>query len=108
MSSDNLGLEDEKPYASSAERFQMMEYEEGQKMRMRRVPDVPEDVLVKEHLNDPNFDISGKKWLGSEVDAESVYESDRYSTTDRAESRISTVIEFDEYVFSVAFPFKSR
>lgn len=105
MSSDNLGLEDEKPYASSAERFQMMDYEDGQKMRMRSVPDVPEDVLVREHLNDPNYDISGKKWLGSEVDAESVYESDRYSTTDRAESRISTVIEFDEYVLFLLFNF---
>ncbi|KAL1756184.1 OPT oligopeptide transporter protein-domain-containing protein [Schizophyllum commune] len=72
-------------------------------------PDVPEDIDdMLEHLNDPNYDLrrsffsssvaswgaSGKpegKWTGSD----SEYESDRYST-DRAESRNSTDIEFDD------------
>jgi hypothetical protein len=100
MSSDNLAMDEAKPYTSSAERFHVIEsYDEGQKMRMRTVPDVPEDVLIKEHFNDPNFDIhSQRKWSSSsEIDAESNFESDRYST-DRAESRNSTAIDFDEYV----------
>uniref|UniRef100_D8PKQ9 OPT oligopeptide transporter n=1 Tax=Schizophyllum commune (strain H4-8 / FGSC 9210) TaxID=578458 RepID=D8PKQ9_SCHCM len=73
-------------------------------------PDVPEDIDdMLEHLNDPNYDLrrsffsssvaswgagSSKpegKWTGSD----SEYESDRYST-DRAESRNSTDIEFDD------------
>lgn len=52
-----------------------------------------------EHLNVLNYNISDKKWLGSKVNAELAYKSYRYSTTDRAELRILTVIESDEYVF---------
>lgn len=104
MSTHNLSFDDEKPYASSAERFQMMDskYDEEQRLRLRNIPDVPQDVLIKEHFNDPNFNLSGKNWLASsEVDAESNFDSDRYST-DRPESRMSTVIEFDEYVSFIA------
>ncbi|TFK76761.1 OPT oligopeptide transporter [Pluteus cervinus] len=76
-------------------------------MRVRNVPDVPEDVdFLMDHLNDPNYDlkkpppsISGseggeKKKRGSYSDTESQFDSDRY--TDRPESRNSTAIDFDD------------
>ncbi|KAG6817630.1 hypothetical protein H0H87_006258 [Tephrocybe sp. NHM501043] len=75
--------------------------------RPRHVPDVPEDVdFLMEHLNDPNLDLKKPRSVSSFVlkgkeagfgseDAESHYESDRYSTS-RAESRNSTAIEFDD------------
>ncbi len=76
-------------------------------MRVRNVPDVPEDVdFLMDHLNDPNYDlkkgppsISGseggeKKKRGSYSDTDSQFDSDRY--TDRPESRNSTAIDFDE------------
>ena len=94
-------------------------------IRARRVPDVPLDVdddFVQEHLNDPYLDLSkplkaatesmelsDKKvqqmiYAPSELDAESNMDSsDRYSTS-RAESRNSTAIEFDEYVFHLVCP----
>ncbi|KAF8078330.1 OPT oligopeptide transporter [Lyophyllum atratum] len=79
--------------------------------RPRQVPDVPEDVdFMMEHLNDPNFDLKkprsvrsvgdfkskeAKASYAASEDADSHYESDRYSTS-RAESRNSTAIEFDD------------
>jgi hypothetical protein len=77
--------------------------------RNRQLPDVPEDVdHLMEHLNDPNYDLrrppsvhsriydpKEKKYYPSEIDGESQYDSDRYST-ERAESRNSTAIDFDE------------
>lgn len=86
-------------------------------LRLRHVPDVPEDIdheFMMEHLNDPNMDITKKpgsihygiplekKKLGyslSDVETESRFSSSdfRYST-DRAESRNSTAVDFDEYV----------
>jgi hypothetical protein len=77
--------------------------------RARQLPDVPEDIdHIMEHLNDPNYDLrrppspsvhshahsydlKEKPYL----DGESQYDSDRYST-ERAESRNSTAIDFDE------------
>lgn len=77
--------------------------------RVRQLPDVPEDVdYIMEHLNDPNYDlkkppsvhsrvydVKEKKYHSSDIDGESQYDSDRYSTG-RAESRNSTAIDFDE------------
>ena len=77
----------------------------------RRVPDVPEDVdFLLEHLNDPNFDLTKSRppsfvsaeirtkkdiYESSDIDAESQYDSDRYSTS-QAESQITAVDDFDE------------
>ena len=77
--------------------------------RVRRLPDVPEDVdYIMEHLNDPNYDlrkppsvrshvydVREKKYRPSDIDGDSHYDSDRYSTGG-SESRNSTAIEFDE------------
>ncbi|KAG6866881.1 hypothetical protein C0991_008818 [Blastosporella zonata] len=77
--------------------------------RPRQMPDVPEDVdFLMEHLNDPNFDLKKPRSInslalkakeaegfGPSDDAESQYESDRFSAS-RAESRNSTAIEFDD------------
>jgi hypothetical protein len=77
--------------------------------RARQLPDVPEDIdHIMEHLNDPNYDLKApppslhshahsydlKEKHYSDGDS-THYESDRYST-DRAESRNSTAIDFDE------------
>jgi len=96
---------DEATYNSSHEQVHMSN------LRARHVPDVPEDVdFVMEHLNDPNYDLktrppsftsvdedkkSKKAYAQSDVDAESQFDSDRYSTS-RAESRNSTAIDFDD------------
>ena len=75
------------------------------------MPDVPEDVdFLLDHLNDPNLDLkhayairsfkekpSKSLYDRSEIDAESRYESDRYSTS-RADSRNSAAIDFEELV----------
>lgn len=78
--------------------------------RARQLPDVPEDVdFLMEHLNDPNFDLKKprrsvhsptydfkeKKYSSSEIDGDSQFDYDRYST-ERPESRNSTEIDFDE------------
>jgi len=89
-------------FASAAERFKLST------LRSRLVPDVPEDIdYVMEHLNDPNLDLTSrppsfvsiekksKKSYHPDVDTESQLDSDKYSTS-RAESRISTAIDFDE------------
>ena len=77
-------------------------------LRSRHVPDVPEDVdFLMEHLNDPNFDLaqsrppsfserSTKKDF-YDNDAESQCNSDRYSTS-RAESQVTAIDDFDEWV----------
>ena len=82
-------------------------------LRERNIPDVPEDVdFIMEHLNDPNYDLNSrppsftsvvKKKYQSDGEAESQFDSDRYSTS-RAESRNSTAIDFDEYVPIFFFP----
>jgi hypothetical protein len=78
-------------------------------LRVRHIPDVPEDVdFLMEHLNDPNLDlkksyppsmrtmtdVQGKKIYAydqqPDYDAESQFDSDRPS------SRHSTTIEFEE------------
>lgn len=94
-------MEETKSYASGTEQIAAPIY------RPRQRADVPEDVdFLMEHLNDPNYDLKKgppsitspdleTKKLPSELDAESNYDSDRYSTS-RAESRNSTAIEFDE------------
>ena len=78
-------------------------------LRSRHVPDVPEDVdFLLEHLNDPNFDLNQSRppsfverrtkkeiYESSDVDAESQFDSDRYSTS-RAESQVTAVDDFDE------------
>ncbi|KAJ7055027.1 OPT oligopeptide transporter [Mycena amicta] len=100
--------DDLKPYTSSSEEL-------PQYVRQRRsVPDVPEDVDLLDHLNDPNIDLSGLKkrrsdakpislqsvghdrktgYASSETDYEA---SDRYSSPSRPESRNSTAIEYDD------------
>ncbi|KAF4623976.1 hypothetical protein D9613_001694 [Agrocybe pediades] len=97
-------MEDTRPYSSSTEQIDQHAH-----FRARIVPDVPEDVdFLMEHLNDPNFDLKknhppsfeslekgGKKFYASEIDTDSHFESDRYSTS-RAESRNSTAIDFDD------------
>lgn len=99
-------MEDIKAYSSSNEQIAY-----SPSLRPRAVPDVPEDVdLIMEHLNDPNYDLKKAysssdielanrkmKYSQSDFDADSRFESDRYSTS-RAESRNSTAIEFDESV----------
>jgi hypothetical protein len=71
--------------------------------------------FLMEHLNDPNYDLknsrpsldydeynlsAGKKeYASSDIDNESQFGSDRYSTS-RADSRNSTAIEFDECVLT--------
>lgn len=107
-------MEDTKAFTSSSEEVFSMP---TTTLRARRVPDVPVDVdgdFIKKHLNDPYIDLvrpykatesmelSDKKaqqmhYSPSELDAESNYDTDRFSTS-RAESRNSTAIEFDEYV----------
>jgi len=98
-------MDEANAYQTSTEQVQMSN------LRARHVPDVPEDIdFFMEHLNDPNYDLKArppsfrsvdekkstkKAYAGSEVDAESQYDSDRYSTS-RAESRNSTAIDFDE------------
>ena len=91
-------------YTTSSEQIQASDA-----FRPRQLPDVPEDVdFLMEHLNDPNYDLKQppsvhshlhdfkeKKYQHYDVDGESQYDSDRYST-ERAESRISTAIDFDE------------
>jgi len=104
-------MEDTNVYTSSTDKAFPLQF-----LRPRNVPDVPEDIdtdFVMEHLNDPNIDLkrpfrdsiesleladkkSQKFYASSEIDSE----SDRYST-DRAESRNSTAVDFDEYVFSL-------
>ncbi|KAJ7639537.1 OPT oligopeptide transporter protein-domain-containing protein [Roridomyces roridus] len=100
--------DDLKPYLTSNEAL-------PQYVRRRTVPDVPEDVdYVMEHLNDPNLDL--KKPLAKAISLESIStragrpvdakssayspsefdSSDRYSAPSRAESRESTVVEFDD------------
>jgi hypothetical protein len=79
-------------------------------VRSRHVPDVPEDIdFLLEHLNDPNFDLTQSRpssvsvdrrfkkdiYESSDVDAESQFDSDRYSTS-RAESQVTAVDDFDE------------
>ena len=96
-------MEEGRPYASE------------QVLRQRNVPDVPEDVdFVMEHLNDPNFNLSrppsfisvvekrSTKKFDEDGEAESHFESDRYSTS-RAESRNSTAIDFDESVILIIY-----
>ncbi|THU91639.1 OPT oligopeptide transporter [Dendrothele bispora CBS 962.96] len=100
-------MEDTKPYTSSTDNVSFP----LQFLRPRHVPDVPEDIdtdFVMQHLNDPNIDLkrpfrdstesleladkkSSKFYDPSEIDSE----SDRYST-DRAESRNSTAVDFDD------------
>lgn len=93
---------EEPPYASSVERISL------HNLSARHVPDVPEDVdFLMEHLNDPNFDLTQsrppsfstvlvdrkpKKDIDefSDVDVESRYGSDRYST-----SRADSTVDFD-------------
>jgi hypothetical protein len=99
-------MEESKAYATGTENVAAPTY------RPRQMADVPEDVdFLMEHLNDPNYDLKKgppsliseelqqKKihmaYEQSEIDGESHYESDRYSTS-RAESRNSTAIDFDE------------
>jgi hypothetical protein len=92
-------------YTSSIEHISLRD------INARHVPDVPEDVdFLMEHLNDPNYDLtqsrppsfssvtdkkSKKAIYASDIDAESHFDSDRYSIS-RAESRNSTAIEFDD------------
>ncbi|TFK41282.1 OPT oligopeptide transporter [Crucibulum laeve] len=98
-------MEDAKAYSSSTDQVELPNL-----LRPRRVPDVPEDVdFLMEHLNDPNYDLKrpssirsadgktkkGMSYDPSEIDAESQFDSDRYSTS-RAESRNSTAIDFDD------------
>lgn len=82
-------------------------------LRRRHVPDVPEDVeFLLEHLNDPNFDLTKSRppsfvsaatvtktkkdiYESSDIDAESQFDSDRYSTS-RAESQVTAFDDFDE------------
>lgn len=82
-------------------------------LRRRHVPDVPDDVdFLLEHLNDPNFDLTQSRppsfasavttrrtkkdiYESSDIDAESQFDSDRYSTS-RAESQVTAVDDFDE------------
>jgi hypothetical protein len=88
-------------------------------LRQRYALNVPRDAddvdFLMEHLNDPNYDLknsrpslhydeynlsAGKKeYASSDIDNESQFGSDRYSTS-RADSRNSTAIEFDECVLS--------
>ncbi|RDB28960.1 Glutathione transporter 1 [Hypsizygus marmoreus] len=98
-------MEESKTYTTATEHVSIPTY------RPRQMPDVPEDVdFLMEHLNDPNYDLKKPHHVRSEgelgpkatktsyehsEDAESHYESDRYSTS-RAESRNSTSIEFDD------------
>ena len=95
-------LADAPQYTPSVEHFDL---------RARHVPDVPEDVdFLMEHLNDPNFDLTKSRppsfvsaetrtkkdfYESSDVDAESQFDSDRYSTS-RAESQVTAVDDFDE------------
>jgi hypothetical protein len=97
-------MEEFKAYATSSDHFPTPDA-----FRARQLPDVPEDVdFLMEHLNDPNYDLKKppsvhshsydlkeRKYHTSDIDGESQYDSDRYST-ERAESRNSTAIEFDE------------
>jgi hypothetical protein len=88
-------------YSASVEHIDLRD------LRARHVPDVPEDVdFLMEHLNDPNFDLTSKpaeslrktkkeKYESSDIDTESQFDSDRYSTS-RAESQITAVDDFDE------------
>jgi hypothetical protein len=95
-----MATSDEKPFSYSTEQVNV-----PSTLRQRNVPDVPEDVdFIMEHLNDPNFDLKSrppsftsvdKKKYRDDAEAESQLGSDRYSTS-RAESRISTAIDFDE------------
>lgn len=99
-------MEESKAYASGTEQVVAPIY------RPRQMADVPEDVdFLMEHLNDPNYDLKKgppsiisselqtKKiytaYEQSDIDTESNYDSDRYSTS-RAESRNSTAVDFDE------------
>ena len=101
-------LADAPDYTPSAEHTDLHD------LRRRHVADVPEDVdFLLEHLNDPNFDLtqsrppsfasaetetkkrSKKEFYESDVDAESQFGSDRYSTS-RAESQVTTIDDFDE------------
>lgn len=98
-----MASEDGKAHVSSMEPFNLPT------LRSRHVPDVPQDVdFLMEHLNDPNLDLTTRppsfasvekkrKSYQPDVDAESQPDSDRYSTS-RAESRMSTAIDFDECV----------
>jgi hypothetical protein len=95
-----MATQDEKAFTSSTERVNV-----PSTLRERNVPDVPEDVdFIMEHLNDPNYDLKSRppsfvsvdsKGYKTDGEAESQFDSDRYSTS-RAESRSSTAIDFDE------------
>lgn len=101
-------MEDSVSYTTATEHVSLPTY------RPRHSPDVPEDVdFLMDHLNDPNYDLKTgyasrtavefrskppkdkESYELSDIDAESHYESDRYSTS-RAESRNSTAIDFEE------------
>lgn len=99
-------LEDAPHYSAS------VEHNDVHDLRRRHVPDVPEDVdFLMEHLNDPNFDLTKRPpssvpaekekrtkkdiYESSDVDAESQFDSDRYSMS-QAESQITAVDDFDE------------
>ena len=97
-------LADAPRYSTSVEQIGLRD------LRSRQVPDVPEDVdFLLEHLNDPNFDLTKSQpsfhsaerrtkkdiYESSDIDAESQFDSDRYSTS-RAESQVTAVDDFDE------------
>ena len=103
----NRALADAPQYSASVERIDLRD------LRSRHVPDVPEDVdFLLEHLNDPNFDLTQSRppsflstetrrkskkdiYDSSDIDAESQFDSDRYSTS-RAESQVTAIDDFDE------------
>ncbi|KAF7332678.1 OPT oligopeptide transporter [Mycena kentingensis (nom. inval.)] len=92
--------DDLKPYMPSAEEL-------PQYVRQRRsVPDVPEDVDLLDHLNDPNIDLSILKKplteksinlhaIGNERKGYASSETE-YSASERPSSRNSTAIEYDD------------
>lgn len=101
-------LADAPRYSTSVEHVEHIDLRD---LRSRQVPDVPEDVdFLLEHLNDPNFDLTKSRpssfqsaerrtkkdfYESSDIDAESQFDSDRYSTS-RAESQVTAVDDFDE------------
>ena len=101
----NRASTDAPQYSASVEHIDLRD------LRARHVPDVPEDVdFLLEHLNDPNFDLTQSRppsfastkrrakkdiYESSDIDAESQFDSDRYSTS-RAESQVTAIDDFDE------------
>lgn len=104
-------LEEGTHYTTAAERV-------SSSLRIRPAPDVPQDIIddeiqakfIQDHLNDPNFDLR-KNYPPSFVsDSEhgptppyeheskkiDFSDADSHYSTSRAESRVSTAIEFDE------------